>query len=100
MNYKPLSREFLLSRGYCCNSGCVNCPYTDMNDTQIKIMSTAGQYHQIQNEQCDPLLDSIANDLKKIYPKMTREEQEDWALDCINREPAEVFEILRQKYEN
>ena len=26
-NYKPLSREFLLERGYCCNSGCTNCPY-------------------------------------------------------------------------
>lgn len=24
---KPLSREFLLSRGYCCNNKCVNCPY-------------------------------------------------------------------------
>jgi hypothetical protein len=27
--YKPLSREFLLARGYCCNSGCTNCPYGD-----------------------------------------------------------------------
>lgn len=25
--YKPLSREFLLKRGYCCNHGCKNCPY-------------------------------------------------------------------------
>jgi hypothetical protein len=24
---KPLSKEFLLSRGYCCNNGCINCPY-------------------------------------------------------------------------
>ena len=23
----PLSREFLLNRGFCCNLGCVNCPY-------------------------------------------------------------------------
>tara|TARA_Y100001938_G_scaffold138387_1_gene203793 strand:+ start:95 stop:514 length:420 start_codon:yes stop_codon:yes gene_type:complete len=27
--YKPLSREFLLKRGYCCNSGCINCPYKE-----------------------------------------------------------------------
>ena len=27
--YKPLSREFLLKRGYCCNSGCTNCPYKE-----------------------------------------------------------------------
>ena len=25
---KPLSRQFLLDRGYCCDSGCTNCPYT------------------------------------------------------------------------
>jgi hypothetical protein len=27
MEYEPLSREFLLKRGYCCNNGCKNCPY-------------------------------------------------------------------------
>lgn len=26
-DFKPLSRQFLLERGYCCNNGCVNCPY-------------------------------------------------------------------------
>ena len=25
----PLSRDFLLRRGYCCNMGCTNCPYKD-----------------------------------------------------------------------
>lgn len=24
---KPLSREFLINRGYCCGNGCKNCPY-------------------------------------------------------------------------
>ena len=23
----PLSKEFLLKRGRCCNNGCINCPY-------------------------------------------------------------------------
>ena len=27
MANKPLSREFLLTRGFCCNNGCTNCPY-------------------------------------------------------------------------
>jgi hypothetical protein len=29
MNFlnKPLSRDFLLSRGSCCYKGCINCPY-------------------------------------------------------------------------
>ena len=37
--YKPLSREFLLKRGYCCNSGCTNCPYKEKdmeNDKENK----------------------------------------------------------------
>jgi flavin-dependent thymidylate synthase len=29
---KPLSREFLLKRGFCCHNGCLNCPYK-MNNT-------------------------------------------------------------------
>lgn len=27
MTLKPLTREFLLKRGYCCGNGCLNCPY-------------------------------------------------------------------------
>jgi len=27
MEFEPLSREFLLERGYCCENNCKNCPY-------------------------------------------------------------------------
>lgn len=27
LQHNPLSREFLLERGFCCGSGCTNCPY-------------------------------------------------------------------------
>ena len=27
MKYEPLSREFLLKRGHCCDNKCKNCPY-------------------------------------------------------------------------
>lgn len=27
MAFQPLSKEYLLKRGYCCNNGCKNCPY-------------------------------------------------------------------------
>lgn len=27
MSFKPLSKEFLTKRGYCCNNNCKNCPY-------------------------------------------------------------------------
>ena len=28
---KPLSREYLLKQGRCCNNGCTNCPYKENN---------------------------------------------------------------------
>jgi hypothetical protein len=31
MNYKPLSREFLLARGKCCKNSCAFCPYKNKN---------------------------------------------------------------------
>ena len=31
MDYKPLSREFLLQRGHCCDNNCLNCPYKEKN---------------------------------------------------------------------
>lgn len=39
---KPLSREFLLQRGWCCHLDCINCPYEnemlviDLDGKQIK----------------------------------------------------------------
>src|SRR5260221_14182846 len=33
LQIQPLSRKFLLSRGYCCGSGCRNCPYVDKHST-------------------------------------------------------------------
>ena len=27
MSFKPLTKEYLLKRGSCCNNGCSNCPY-------------------------------------------------------------------------
>ena len=35
---EPLSREFLLNRGYCCGFGCMNCPYHGA-DTDIVVHS-------------------------------------------------------------
>lgn len=31
MSFKPLSREFLLQRGFCCKNSCLNCPYKNKN---------------------------------------------------------------------
>lgn len=41
---KPLSKEFLLKRGSCCDNDCTNCPYKEKknmkkeDDKQDKIM--------------------------------------------------------------
>jgi hypothetical protein len=32
--YKPLTKEFLLARGYCCHNGCKNCPYKEKKDNK------------------------------------------------------------------
>lgn len=32
----PLTREFLLSRGRCCHSGCLNCPYNWWDEEWFK----------------------------------------------------------------
>jgi len=36
MKYKPLSREFLLKRGYCCDNKCKNCPYKTIKNENNK----------------------------------------------------------------
>lgn len=37
---KPLSREFLLKRGFCCNNGCLNCPYVKKLKTKEELIDT------------------------------------------------------------
>ena len=40
---EPLSREFLLKRGHCCDNGCKNCPYKEkknMKNERLKKMFT------------------------------------------------------------
>jgi hypothetical protein len=42
----PLSREFLLQRGYCCHIGCLNCPYIKHMhiDTELKELKDTWGY--------------------------------------------------------
>jgi NTP pyrophosphatase (non-canonical NTP hydrolase) len=42
MKPKPLSRDFLLKRGFCCHNGCKNCPYNmTFNSYQTQAVETA-----------------------------------------------------------
>lgn len=42
----PLSRDFLLQRGYCCHLGCLNCPYEKYMhiDTNLKELKDTWGY--------------------------------------------------------
>jgi len=40
MKNKPLSREFLLQRGFCCGNGCLNCPYMKSPKTNQDLIET------------------------------------------------------------
>lgn len=47
MAKKPLTKEFLISRGSCCGKGCVNCPYTPRNEkgaTKIEIIKLLDEW--------------------------------------------------------
>lgn len=46
---RPLSREFLLSRGYCCGYGCLNCPYPQQ-DNVIKTARKLGMEKTAREE--------------------------------------------------
>ena len=82
---KPLSREFLLNRGYCCGNKCLNCPYTPKHTRPmwfdlIKMLITIAQVKREVNinererisklySEMSQLLTDTALDLSKdIYP--------------------------------
>lgn len=50
MSFKPLSREFLLNRGYCCHNSCENCPYSEeivINESDLTQISN--EFNQLSN---------------------------------------------------
>jgi gamma-glutamylcyclotransferase (GGCT)/AIG2-like uncharacterized protein YtfP len=43
---KPLSKEFLLKRGYCCKLGCKNCPYEENKMNRVFVYGTLMKNHR------------------------------------------------------
>jgi hypothetical protein len=39
MKSKPLSKEFLFLRGFCCGNKCFNCPYEPKHEKHSKSIS-------------------------------------------------------------
>lgn len=75
--YTPLTSEFLLKRGYCCNNGCKNCPYNykkeimkedrtrpQPNQEQIIALNNTNKWQSGRSES-DPV--TLWNKLKNDY---------------------------------
>lgn len=65
---KPLSREFLLKRGYCCKNGCLNCPYK-MNNT-VELLGYYGSDEIIACSAWTSTSRDITPEKKERIPKL------------------------------
>lgn len=68
----PLSREFLEQRGFCCNSGCVNCPYKEKDMEQEK-----EKYEDMQAKAEGGLTAALAAASKARHQKPTPPDEPD-----------------------
>ena len=59
MNYAPLDREFLLKRGYCCHSGCQNCPYDEEIDASTPQELSTTQTSRDYLEEAEKYLEEL-----------------------------------------
>lgn len=65
---KPLSREFLLKRGFCCHNGCLNCPYK-MNNT-VELLGYYGSDEIIACSAWTSTSRELTDDKKSRIPKL------------------------------
>jgi thymidylate synthase (FAD) len=65
---KPLSREFLLKRGFCCHNGCLNCPYK-MNNT-VELLGFYGSDEIIACSAWTSTSRELTDDKKERIPKL------------------------------
>ena len=65
---KPLSREFLLKRGFCCHNGCLNCPYK-MNNT-VELLGYYGSDEIIACSAWTSTSRELTDDKKERIPKL------------------------------
>ena len=71
---KPLSREFLLNRGYCCHNSCTNCPY-NMKEEALKLLEEIEENVNICcaiTMEPEEVLDLIDKTIGKKFPMIDR----------------------------
>lgn len=78
MKNKPLSREFLLNRGFCCGNGCLNCPYMKKKTKQDLIEKVVDQ---IKEDLTENYVESIEGLLEFLPPENLIEflPEEEWS---------------------
>lgn len=86
----PLSREFLLARGYCCNLGCLNCPYKNNDVTQSMNTETLQKFKDFilpnfftlepvnKRKSDDSPIKEVATRVRTIYEKLLEEKNEEF----------------------
>jgi len=83
---KPLSKEFLLSRGFCCKNGCLNCPYEYNKNKNMDIENKyyvpdtsdfreGFEYEQLYNTYSPPDFKLTSSKwIKQVFDDFTSEE--------------------------
>lgn len=63
-----------------------------------QIIEYTKQINIIQRKQIVPLENKVTSTLKKIYPKLAKEELEDWTMDIIYNLPDKALTALERIY--
>ena len=73
MKPQPLSKDFLLKRGFCCKNGCTNCPYNmaELHETLMGrklIEDTLPEIARQLERIADIIEQNKIKELIKVYP--------------------------------
>jgi len=90
---KPLTTEFLISRGYCCGKQCANCPYWpryEKGSTKVEIIKSLDEYLD-DVEKGDLVLESSA---RRCY--MNKEHLEKGIITWVHDDELKKYLVLRK----
>jgi hypothetical protein len=69
------------------------------SNKKVIIIALAERYKNIYKYKCNPLINEIVEYLKEVYPNMSKQDREDWAMDFVNRDDyVKVFDMLDKQF--
>lgn len=71
MKPQPLTRIFLLKRGFCCHNGCTNCPYKNMTLKEYQDVAVQTAIYGAGNIIIYPAL-GLANEAGEVLGKIKK----------------------------